>query len=305
MAEQTPELEPAESFDKLDSNGSTADDGVLNAVTMRRPRKVSAGMWGLPEIAAISLGGLALLGSILLYVFAVMPSNRLLAKNTSEAERLEAERISANTKYGEINDTEKQVAKLLTSADDFETRFLPASTNGRAALYQRINGLIAAYSLTNSTGPSYAPLEPAEQKIANQSEEERGREKYRSLFPGVYISMTVEGSYQNLRRFIREIETGNEFVIISSIELGPSDTQTKQPEPGAPPQTTTSTGPAAPVDPRMVNSVNGLPPVAPQPVESKAPGGHTRGELVALRIEMAAYFRRENYSPIGSPSDAK
>jgi hypothetical protein len=90
-------------------------------------------------------------------------------------------------------------------------------------LYQRINGLIGAYGLTNTNGPTYAPLELADIDQNNQSDAERGRARFRSLFPGMYITMTVEGSYQNLRRFIREVETGNEFVIISSVELAPSE----------------------------------------------------------------------------------
>ncbi len=299
MSDQIQIVEPIETGHDGAPGLPNEDDRSFEAIAARRPRKVSAGMWGTPEIAAVSVAGIALLGAVLLYTFVVMPSNRLLAKNRSEVERLEAERVSANTKYGEINDTEKQVGKLLTSADDFETRYLPASTNGRGAIYQRINGLIQAYSLTNTSGPSYAPLEPAEQKIANQSEDERGREKYRSLFPGVYIAMTVEGSYQNLRRFIREIETGNEFVVISSIELEPSDTQEAKPETGAPPQ---GVQPAVPLDPKKVNAAN--PPMGPpRQAEPKGPVGRTRGEVVALRIEMAAYFRRANYSPIGSPSE--
>ncbi len=269
---------------------------------LRRPRRVYAGMWGTPEIVAVAAGALLLVGAILLYVVVVIPSNRELAKNSSEAARLEAERLSANTKYGEINDTEKQVGKLLTSADDFETRFLPASSNGRGALYERLNGLIAAYSLTNTTGPAYAPLEPAEQKVANQSEEDRGREKFRSLFPGVYVTMTVEGSYQNLRRFIGEIETGNEFVIISSIELSPSDTEDKKTNAGAPPNVTVSgatTG--GPVDPSKMGAPS-APMGPPQSVAPQKPQGKTHGETVALRLEMAAYFRRANYSSVAPPT---
>ena len=38
-----------------------------------------------------------------------------------------------------------------------------------------------------------------------------GHRQVRSLYPGVYVTMTVEGSYQNLRRFIRDIETGREL----------------------------------------------------------------------------------------------
>ena len=113
-------------------------------------------MWGPLEIAAVSVGASRSLVASLVYFFFVIPSNRELAKNKSEADRLEAELISARSKYGEITSTETQVAKLVSSVDDFETRFLPLPSNGQSALYQRLNGLIGAYGLVNTTGPDYA-----------------------------------------------------------------------------------------------------------------------------------------------------
>ena len=280
----------AETENDVPETFEPASDPTL---TTRRPRKVYSGMWGVAEIAAVAVSAVILLAAILVYIFAVVPSNRELAKNRSEASRLEAELISAKTKYGEITDTKSQVAKLLSSADDFETRFLPAATNGRTALYQRINGLIAGYGLINTTGPDYQPLETADQGNNNQSEENRGRERFRSLFPGIYVTMTVEGPYQSLRRFIREIETGNEFIIVSSVELAPSDTEQKKNDLTKPPQN-------AGVQP----GVSGFPAMS-QPGFQAAPVqqvkkdvGKTRGEVVALRLEMAAYFRRANFVPM-------
>lgn len=290
---------------ELDAEQVVGADGADGAVSnsfdpnlaSRRPRKVYSGMWGVPEIAAVSASALILLLAILVYVFVVMPSNREVAKNKSEADRLSVELISAQTKYGEITDTKTQVSRLLTSVSDFETRFLPAATNGRTSLYQRINGLIIAYGLTNTTGPDYQALEPVGMDDGNnKSEGERGRERFRSLFPGVYVTMTVEGSYQNLRRFIREIETGNEFVVVSSVELAPSDTEQKKDDPTKPPQ---SAGVPAGVDPTMeAGSGRGF---GNQPTTGdvvKQPQGKTHGEVVALRLEMAAYFRRPDFVPM-------
>ena len=166
-------------------------------------------------------------------------------------------------------------------------------TNGQSAIYQRMNGLIKAYGLENTTGPDYAPLESGNNDQANQTEEEKGRAKFRSLYPGVYVTTTVEGSYQNLRRFIREIETGREFMIISAIELVPSDTETKKDnaEPNVQPNQ------AALNQPGIVPGVKGFErPAVNQNMSAdqkrSAPKGKTHGETVALRIEMAAYFRR-------------
>jgi hypothetical protein len=260
-----------------------------------RPRKVYAGMWGPLEIGAASVALLAVLMAAVAYFFWVLPSSRELARNKSEADRLEAELISAKSKYGEIASTETQVGKLVASIDDFETRFLPVTSTGQAALYQRLNGLISAYGLTNTTGPDYAPLEAAVTKPGQETEEERGRSKFRSLYPGVYVSTTLEGSYQNLRRFIREIETGREFIIVSAVELAPTDTE-KQKD-------TTTAGANQPANAIPMGGAGVNPGVRTmQPEFGQTSGrakatGKMHGETVSLHIEMAAYFRRPNYAP--------
>ena len=89
-----------------------------------RPRKVYDGMWGPVEIGAVAAGVLAVAMGLVLYFFWVVPSNRELARNKSEAERLDAELALSKSKYGEITDSQTQVDKLVTSVDDFETRYL-------------------------------------------------------------------------------------------------------------------------------------------------------------------------------------
>jgi hypothetical protein len=197
---------------------------------------------------------------------------------------LKAELASAQSKYGGIMDTETQVAKLVSSATDFESIHLPVASTGRTALYQKLNGLIAGHGLINTSGPDYAPLDVAEQGD-NESEEERGRSRFRSLFPGAYVTMTLEGPYANLRRFISDIETGNDFVIISSVELEPSDNQPegRSAEPVAAQDSGVDVTTGFPGQPRQVN---------PYQNQIRRPTGRTLGQVVSLRLEMAAYFRR-------------
>ena len=310
MAEQEPK--PVEIIVVPDgSEAEVVDEYLAVAIPASRPRKVYAGMWGPVEISAVAVSSLAIMAALVAYFFFVIPSNRELAKNKSEADRLDAELISAKSKYGEITSTETQVAKLLASVDDFQTRFLPVSQNGQAALYQRLNGLMGAYGLVNTSGPDYAPLETADLNPGQQqTDEERGRSKFRSLFPGVYVTVTLEGSYQNLRRFIREIETGREFVVVSAVELAPSDTE-KQKDQTSPVGNPNSRVPGGPV---AINPTTGLPmtkgnPAFNQPL-IQTPGqqsqnnqrGKMHGETVSLHLEMAAYFRRPGFVPMLAPT---
>jgi hypothetical protein len=49
--------------------------------------------------------------------------------------------------------------------------------------------------------------------------------KRESVFPTIDVSLTIEGQYGNLRRFIRDIEQSRRFIVINGIQLeGVSDT---------------------------------------------------------------------------------
>ena len=273
-------------------------------VITNRPRKVYAGMWGPAEIGVVAAGAMAFLFAIIVYAFFVIPSNRDLVTNRSKADSLEAEVISARTKYGEITSSQDQVTKILNSVASFETQYLPVVSNGQQALYQRLNGLIMQDGLVNTSGPDYQPLDISEQNPNQVSQgDDKGRDKFRSLYPGVYVTMTVEGSYQNLRRFIREIETGNEFLTITAIELAPSDTEgTKQPSQQQPVQTAPAAKPGA----RPNTLPSGFSQAGPamtqqqfQVPQGARQSGKMHGEVVALHIEMAAYFRRPNFAAAG------
>lgn len=267
-----------------------------------RPRKVYGGMFGPVEIGVLGAGMLAVLGAILLYVFFVVPSNREIESNRARLDRLEKELASSKEKYGNISNVETEVARLISSVNDFEARYLPVPTNGRTALYQRINGLIASYGLVNSTGPDYAPLEILDEGKEKDGEERGGKSKYRSFFPGVYVSMTVEGQYTNLRRFIREIETGGEFVVISAVELEPSDAQQEKPDGATQASNPAGGGELTSENPNGFSSNSMRPQPAGQGMSASSSRGKTHGSVVSLKLEMAAYFRRPNSVPV--PADA-
>ena len=143
--------------------------------------------------------------------------------------------------------------------------------------------MIGAYGLINVSGPDYAPLEIVDPQRRQQQENERGRDKLMSLFPGTFITVTVEGSYQNLRRFIREVETTQQFIMISAVELVPADKQKEnKTEQQQQAQQISQTGQFPADNNQRLDDVY---------------KGKTHGETVSLKLEMAAYFRRPNYTP--------
>jgi hypothetical protein len=272
----------------------------IDIMPKNRPRKIYAGMWGPMEIATVGLGMLAILTVVILFVLVVLPARKELEANKAKRNDLETQLISERKKYENFTTTEARVAEILTSVNDFETRYLRNPLLDKTSLYQRVNGLISAYGLTNTSGPDYAPLEISDGSRngsgQQEGEGERGRAKFQSLFPGVYVTTTLEGSYQNLRRFIREVETSQQFVIISAIELEPAENEEEKSDPSKPTQASINQVQINPMNPNGIpqnpTSVQNV-PVSQQPKVR----GKTRGETVSLRIELAAYFRRPTFQP--------
>ncbi|HEV7644059.1 MAG TPA: hypothetical protein VGO50_08980 [Pyrinomonadaceae bacterium] len=257
-------------------------------------RKVRDGMFGVPEMIVMGLSGLVLLGVLGFYFLVVAPAASDLKTKKDQHNDQETKLTGLKKQFGDSTTTEERVAKLEQSVSDFEFRYLPIASIGQSGLYDRLNGLMSAYHLRNTAGPDYVPLEIISQRN-DQPQEERGKNKFQTLFPGVYINMTVEGTYPNLRRFIGEIEASPQFVVISTVEL--QATENKEQEDLSKYQ--------APVNPQGPNSTDGKmsrgpvmtgPPQQARPVERK---GKTLGEVVSLHIELAAYFRRE-----GAPGSA-
>lgn len=282
-------------------------DAAIDVVPKNRPRKVYGGMWGQAEIATVGVAILAILTTTLVYIFLVVPARKELNQNRDKRDQLERELITAKGKYENITSIEGQANVLKKSVNDFEARFLPNPSIGKTALYQRINSLIAAYSLVNTTGPDYAPLEIDSRQAIEVSQTETGKSKFQSLFPGDYVTMTVEGSYQNLRRFIREIETSEQFVIISAVELEPAEGGDKknksdvaQNQPNQPQGTMSDPYGQANPNPQFPGAVR-----QPQHInQTQANRGKTYGETVSLRLEMAAYFRRPNFVSTPEPANS-
>jgi hypothetical protein len=228
---------------------------------LRQSRQRS--LLGVPELVGLGASALLLLAVVFSYLFFLRPANARL----DDAQRKREETFTQLRKMQEgikLN-TDKQttIAEITQSVQDFETNRLSTRASGRITLLDTLNKLIRSNSLRNTSGPTYSMLDPLAAGSTQSSAARAGNAKWQSLYPGLGINLTVEGAYPNLRRFVREIETSNQFIIINAVELEKA--------------TDSSAAAAAPV------------PAAPG--ETAKPV--VRGALVSLRLDMAAYFRRE------------
>jgi Tfp pilus assembly protein PilO len=120
--------------------------------------------------------------------------------------------------------------------------------------FRELNELMVKNNLKNTSGPTYTPLDPAGKK---SNSGKTVVTKWQSFYPGTAVMVTVEGEYQNVRRFIRDIERSRQFVVINEVEL------------------------------QRASQNN-----APASAEEGGAGSGTRGSLVTLQLSMATYFQR-------------
>jgi Tfp pilus assembly protein PilO len=202
---------------------------------------------------------LALAGSCFVFLLVLLSYLYFLVPARSQRASLEADRIRLQTNLNKLKgivnerqNTKETVDEITVSLDRFETNSLLRQDEGRKDLYGELNRLIMKNSLRNTSGPSYTPLEPLGAKVTAGTSVTT---KWQSVYPGIGVLVTVEGSYQNLRHFIRDIERTRQFVVINQVELQRAENGSQ--------------------------------------VANDSESGGTRASLVSLQLNMAMYFQRE------------
>ena len=241
MSDQTPTHHPADR-DRI---------GARPSMTSSHEQRIL----GPAEIVGLAGSFLILLLVVVGYLYFLVPANSRLVALQAQRSLLQTQLRDLQSAVNRDESTEASVQRINQSLDDFESNQLLGADRGRMGLYDSLNVLIRKNGLRNTSGPTYAPLEPSDSKMGT-SGSRSANTKWQSIYPGIAINVTVEGQYQSLRRFIRDLETNKQFIIINSVELEHS--------------TETNNSPAA---------------------EDESATG-ARGSLVSLRLEMTTYFQR-------------
>src|SRR5882762_742907 len=241
---------------------------------------------GLPELIGLAGAALLALITVFAYFYFYLPAHSRLAATEHERQLLQTQLRTAEKLFGDTKTTSEEVDKRIASVKDFEGNWLAVSGSGRLSLYTELNNLIRSNGLRNTAGPSYVPLEPAASKSRGQaleSGEKQGIAKWQSIYPGILVSVTVEGPYQSVRHFVRDIEMSRHFLIINAVELEgvrDSGAAVELPTP-APVTRSLGTPPRAGAARPSVTTTPIVPPTA-----------GSRGSQVSLRLDLATYFQR-------------
>ena len=233
---------------------------------------------GVPELIGLVAAALLALITVFAYFYFFVPSHSRLNSARLERDRLQGQLQASQKNVQETTSTSKAVNDIDASLENFENKWLAARDTGRMSLYTTLNNLIRSNGLRNTAGPSYTALDPLGTKQQVQptaSAEKQSNAKWQTIYPGIAVTVTVEGPYQKVWHFVRDLETNRHFLIINAVELE-SVTHfgavTESPE-------------TEPV-PTVNRNGRGAPPVA------ASDSSKGRDALVSLRLDLTTYFRQ-------------
>lgn len=216
-------------------------------------------MFGVAEVAGLLGSCLVLLLVLLSYLYFLVPARSNLSALSEDKARLQANLRTLEGVVNKEQTTKDQVDKIAASLGEFETGYLLREDQGRLNLYDELNQIIVKNNLRNTSGPTYTALDPTGTKAAGGKSITT---KWQSFYPGLAVMVTVEGQYQDIRRFIRDLERSKQFVVINQVEL------------------------------QRANENN-----APASADEAASG--TSGTLISLQLNLATYFQRDNAANAG------
>ena len=220
-------------------------------------------MFGVVEVIALAGSCFVLALVLLSYLYFLVPARSRVATANADLKQLQANLQTLTGVVDKETGTKQTVDKIAASLAKFETENLERQDQGRMDLYEELNQLIIKNGLKNTSGPTYTALDPTGTKST------AGKNvvtKWQSFYPGIAVMVTVEGQYQDVRRFIRDVERSKQFVVINEVELQ---------------RATQNNAPASLEE-------GGTDPNA----AAAGAGSGTRGSLVSLQLNMATYFQR-------------
>jgi hypothetical protein len=202
--------------------GSRAGQVGERLARFRGSRRTS--FLGVPEIVALAAACALLALAFAAYFLMLVPERSRLAASERERQQLQAQIRSAGESREHDRTTGETVSRILRSLTRFESDALDARGAGDKQLIEELNQKIARSGLARAQFTFIYQDET--QAGANQSAQQRAAgnlsgsaRRRQTVFPSTDISLSIEGNYANLRRFIRDVESSPRFVVINGVQL--------------------------------------------------------------------------------------
>ena len=181
------------------------------------------GMFGVPEVVAL-VGACALLAvAAASYFLLLVPARIRLGNLEAERAQLQTQIRSATENRDTRLSAGDRVSEIVRSLEQFETGALDAREASINSLYEELtdkprrNGLARAqFSFIHQDEQAQKSQQQQQAAAGNLTGSARRRQ---NIFPSTDITLNIEGTYANARRFIRDVERSSRFVVINGIQL--------------------------------------------------------------------------------------
>lgn len=188
---------------------------------LRASDRESQSFFGVYEAVALGAGALLFLAALSFYFFSLVPARTSLDSSQKERTKLQDELRKANAQ-GANGNQPASIPEILESVQKFEADYLTGRNAGRTAVIEEVNRIVRSNNARITSAVSYSSLDPvgATPTDGSRASTRPTNAKNLSYFPGIGIQLTVEGGYANLRRLVRDLEAarGN-FIVINGVEL--------------------------------------------------------------------------------------
>jgi len=181
------------------------------------------GMFGVPEVIALvaACGLLALAAAS--YFLLLVPTRMNLSNLEAERAQLQSQIRTATENRDTRLSTGDRVSEIVRSLEQFETTALAPREASINSLYEELtekprrNGLARAqFSFIHQDEQAQRNQQQAQAAAGNLTGTARRRQ---NIFPSTDITLNIEGTYANARRFIRDVERSPRFVVINAVQL--------------------------------------------------------------------------------------
>ncbi|HLL76365.1 MAG TPA: GspMb/PilO family protein [Pyrinomonadaceae bacterium] len=180
------------------------------------------GMVGLPEVVALVAACALLAVAAASYFLLLVPARMSLANLETERSQLQTQIRTATENRDTRLSAGDRVSEIVRSLEQFETGALAPREASINSLYEELtekprrNGLARAQFSFVHQDEQARNQQQQQAAAANLSGVARRRQ---NIFPSTDITLNIEGSYANARRFIRDLERSRRFVVINGIQL--------------------------------------------------------------------------------------
>ncbi len=157
------------------------------------------------------------------YFSKVQPLNS--ERSTLEARILEMDGQiqKINTDVKKLRDQAANAGKILESLGRFDA-YLKPDERGMTQIINEIDQLGSTHKVV--IGDASYQVEEADQPVdenGNPRAEAANRDKTPKIYPNLGIETTVIGDYQNLRRFLADLERSKQFLVINALTFQGGD----------------------------------------------------------------------------------